>query len=38
MGQMELFHFEAGKPSFEDYGMENGFRYWFARDLMGMLG
>ncbi|MBP2316948.1 BRO family protein [Azospirillum soli] len=38
MGQIELFHFEAGKPSFEDYGMENGFRYWFARDLMGMLG
>jgi DNA-damage-inducible protein D len=35
---VDYFHFEKSKPSFEDLGRQNGFRYWFARDLMKMLG
>jgi DNA-damage-inducible protein D len=35
---VDYFHFENGKNSFEDLGRQNGFRYWFARDLMKMLG
>lgn len=35
---LEYFHFEENKPSFEDLGQQNGFRYWFASDLMKMLG
>lgn len=35
---VDYFHFEKGRPSFEDLGRQNGFRYWFARDLMKMLG
>ncbi len=33
-----VFHFDDGKPSFEDLGNENGVRYWYASDLMRMLG
>lgn len=36
--ELDYFHFEKDKPSFEDRGRQNGFRYWFARDLMNMLG
>src|SRR5438105_4232058 len=35
---VDYFHFEKSKTSFEDLGRQNGFRYWFARDLMKMLG
>jgi DNA-damage-inducible protein D len=35
---LDCFHFEKDRPSFEDFGRQNGFRYWFARDLMEMLG
>ncbi len=35
---LDLFHFETDRPSFEDHCHENGFRFWYARDLMGMLG
>jgi DNA-damage-inducible protein D len=40
MGETSLdyFHFEKGRASFDDVGQQNGFRYWFARDLMKMLG
>jgi DNA-damage-inducible protein D len=36
--ELDYFHFEKSRPSFEDLGRQNGFRYWFARDLMNMLG
>ncbi len=35
---LDYFHFEKDKLSFDDLGQQNGFRYWFARDLMKMLG
>lgn len=34
----DLFHFEKDKPNFDDIGHQNGFRFWYARDLMGLLG
>lgn len=37
MNQLEIFHFESDKPSFDDLGQENGFRFWYARDLMSLL-
>lgn len=33
-----LFHFEDGRPSFEDLARENGFRNWSARQVMVVLG
>lgn len=36
--EIDYFHFERDKINFEDLGKENGFRYWFARDLMKLLG
>lgn len=33
-----LFHFDDDRPSFEDYGDSNGFRFWFAGDLAEFLG
>jgi DNA-damage-inducible protein D len=38
MEQLEVFHFDDGKRNFEDYGLTNGGRYWYASDLMRMLG
>ncbi len=35
--EIEVFHFEEGRPSFETYALENGFRYWFASKLMELL-
>ncbi|MCP9857743.1 MULTISPECIES: BRO family protein [unclassified Cyanobium] len=36
---MNVFHFEDGKPNFNDLAQEiNGFTYWSARDYMKMLG
>ena len=34
---LEVFHFEDGRPNFETYGRQNGFRYWLASDLMAFL-
>ena len=38
MTQSDVFHFDDSKPNFNDLAKENGFTYWFARDLMDMLG
>jgi DNA-damage-inducible protein D len=37
MSELEIFHFDEDRPSFEAYGRQNGFRYWLASDLMRML-
>lgn len=34
----ELFKTEDKNPSFEDFKNENGFTFWWATDLMIMLG
>jgi DNA-damage-inducible protein D len=36
--QLSLFHVEPDRPSFEDLANENGGKFWYARDFMGMLG
>ena len=36
--QLNLFHVEKDRPSFEDLGNENGGKFWYARDFMQMLG
>ena len=36
--QLNLFHVEPDRPSFEDLGNENGGKFWYARDFMRMLG
>ena len=33
-----LFHADDVRPSFESSGRENGGKFWYARDFMGMLG
>jgi DNA-damage-inducible protein D len=38
MNDRDLFHFDNGKPNFNDMANSNGFTYWWASDLMGMLG
>jgi DNA-damage-inducible protein D len=35
--EIDIFHFDADRPSFEAYARENGFRYWLASDLMKFL-
>lgn len=37
MTELEIFHFDPERPSFEAYGRDNGFRHWLASDLMRML-
>jgi DNA-damage-inducible protein D len=37
MSALEVFHFQDGRPSFEDFGESNGFRSWSARKLMECL-
>lgn len=32
-GDLALFHFDEGRPNFESFAKENGFRYWLASDL-----
>lgn len=34
----ELFHFDDGKPSFDDLARPNGIKRWSARQLMQVLG
>ncbi len=36
--KLEVFHFDPNRPNFENYGYDNGIRFWYARDLMKMLG
>ncbi|WP_133512721.1 damage-inducible protein D, partial [Candidatus Thiosymbion oneisti] len=38
MTTIEVFHFEETRPSFDDMGTDNGFRYWWASQLMEALG
>lgn len=38
MQNLDLFHFDNSKPCFDDMSHQNGFRFWYARDLMNMLG
>ena len=37
-GELDVFHFDDERQSFEDFGQTNGSRFWFGRDLMKMLG
>ncbi|HTU47611.1 MAG TPA: BRO family protein [Bryobacteraceae bacterium] len=37
-GELDVFHFDDERQSFEGFGQTNGSRFWFARDLMKMLG
>ena len=34
---VEIFHFDEGKTSFENFSHENGFRHWLASDLLRLL-
>jgi DNA-damage-inducible protein D len=36
--QMDLFHLDDDRPSFEMLGRANGGKYWYARNFMKMLG
>lgn len=38
MHENDVFHFDDGRPNFNDLANENGFTYWWASDLMQMLG
>jgi DNA-damage-inducible protein D len=38
MNELDVFHFEKDRKSFEDYAQANGGLYWYARDLAEMLG
>jgi len=38
MQALTLFHLDETQPNFESFGQNNGTRFWYARDLMGMLG
>lgn len=35
---IEVFHYDEQYQNFNDYCLQNGFTYWFARDFMTMLG
>jgi DNA-damage-inducible protein D len=38
MHDLQVFHFEENRTSFEDFGKTNGITYWYASDLLRMLG
>lgn len=38
MTQSDVFHFDQTQTSFNDLAQQNGFTYWYASDLMKMLG
>jgi DNA-damage-inducible protein D len=38
MADLEVLPFDASGNNFESRGNENGFTFWYARDLMAMLG
>ena len=35
--ELEVFHFDSDRPSFESHAHENGFRHWLASELMQFL-
>lgn len=35
---LDVFHLDEEKPNFENLGHDNSIKYWFARDLMRLLG
>lgn len=38
MVELYVFHFNDNEKNFEDFAVENGNRYWYASELMAMLG
>lgn len=34
----DVFHFDGGREGFDALSGQNGFTYWYARDLMSLLG
>ena len=36
--ELDVFHFDNSRPSFETMAQENGFRFWLASQLMEALG
>jgi len=38
MTETDVFHFDDSRPHFDSLCKQNGITFWFARDLMGMLG
>lgn len=38
MNSNDVFHFDESKPHFDTLSQKNGATYWYARDLMLMLG
>jgi DNA-damage-inducible protein D len=34
----DVFHFDDERPNFDTLSKQNGFTYWYARDLMDLLG
>ncbi|KAB2882136.1 MAG: damage-inducible protein D [Pseudorhodoplanes sp.] len=36
--EVEVFHFDDTRPSFESFAQSNGFKYWLASQLMECLG
>lgn len=38
MNSSDVFHFDGNKPDFDSMCHENGMTFWYARDLMDMLG
>ena len=35
---LDVFHFDGDRPSFESYAQSNGFKYWLASHLLECLG
>jgi DNA-damage-inducible protein D len=35
---LDVFHFDEGRPNFESYAKSNGFKYWLASHLLECLG
>jgi|SRR5690554_936758 len=38
MTETDVFHFDESKPHFDSLCQQNGMTFWYARDLMTMLG
>lgn len=36
--EIDIFNFDDSEQNFESYANNNGFQFWYARDLMEMLG
>jgi hypothetical protein len=37
INRLDVFHFDANRPSFESYAKSNGFKYWLASHLLECL-